>query len=363
MTSASRLRRGGIAVVLAAVLAVALIVSLSVGLLTTRASAAPELPPVTPEQLVASVVAAEPVALAGTVAVDNRLGLPAVPGLPSDGLTDGTSTARVWSDGNGDGRLAVPSDDGERTYVRDGATTWAYDSTDRTATRFPSRGHAPDADAAKDPAEVARTVVARLSATSVLRVDGTTEVAGRPAYTLVLAPKPGERTVLREVRSAVDAQTRTPLELTVLGAGTDPVLRIGFDDVTFGPQDPALFTFTPPPGATVRDGTAGTVKQPGPGIRPGPANPGTGSPGSTPARAAAPTVVGEGWDTVVIGRVPQRSGDGQGPDLSALGTPVSGPWGAGREITTNAGSVILADDGRVAAGAVGPDVLGEALAR
>lgn len=352
MTSASRLRRGGIAVVLAAALAVALTVSLSAGLLTTRASAAPELPPVTPEQLVASVVAAEPVALAGTVAVDNRLGLPAVPGLPSDGLTDGTSTARVWSDGTGDGRLAVPSDDGERTYVRDGATTWAYDSTDRTATRFPSRGHTPDADAAKDPAEVARTVVARLGATSVLRVDGTTEVAGRPAYTLVLAPKPGERTVLREVRAAVDAQTRTPLELTVLGAGTDPVLRIGFDDVTFGPQDPALFTFTPPPGATVRDGTAGTVEQPGPG-----------GPGGTPARAAAPTVVGEGWDTVVVGRVPQRSGDRQGPDLSALGTPVSGPWGAGREITTNAGSAILTDDGRVAAGAVGPDVLGEALAR
>ncbi|WP_224390055.1 outer membrane lipoprotein carrier protein LolA [Pseudonocardia sp. ICBG1293] len=282
-----------------------------------------------------------------------------MPGLPAEGLTDGTSTARVWSDGAGDGRLAIPGDDGERTYVRDGTTTWVYDSTDRTATRFPSRTHVPDADAAKDPAALARTLVTRLGATSVLRVDGTTEVAGRPAYTLVLAPKPGERTVLREVRAAVDAQTRTPLELTVLGAGTDPVLRIGFDEVTFGPQDPALFTFTPPPGATVRDGTERTVKQPVPAPAP---VPGSG-PAVPPARAAAPTVVGEGWDTVVVGRVPQRTGDQQGPDLSALGTPVSGPWGAGREITTNAGSAILADDGRVAVGAVGPDVLGEALAR
>ncbi len=51
------------------------------------------------------------------------------------------------------------------------------------------------------------------------------------------------------------------------------------------------------------------------------------------------------------------------PDLSALGTPVSGPWGAGRQITTAVATVIVTDDGRVAAGAVPPQVLTEALAR
>ncbi|MEJ8281569.1 LolA family protein [Pseudonocardia spirodelae] len=341
MTPATRLRRGGAAVALAAALAAVL----AAGLLTDRASAAPQLPPITPEQLVASVLAARPVALAGTVGVDNRLGLPAVPGLAADGLTDPTSTVRVWTDGAGRGRVAVSTGDGERTYVRDGTTAWAYDSADRTATRVPARDHADGHGAGRDPQESAREVVQRLRSSSELSVDGTTEVAGRPAYTLVLAPRAGERTVLRQVRVAVDAATRLPLELVVLGAGADPVLRVGFDELTVGPQDPALFGFTPPPGVTVRDG----------GQPHGPR--GAGRP------ATAPRVVGDGWDAVVVATVPPRAPGAQGPDPSALGTPVSGPWGSGREITTNAGSAILTDDGRVAAGAVGTDVLGAALAR
>ncbi|ALL78814.1 hypothetical protein AD006_17055 [Pseudonocardia sp. EC080610-09] len=326
--------------------------ALTAGLVTARAaSAAPELPPVSPEELVASVLSAKPVALAGTVAVDNRLGLPSVPGVAEDTLADGTSTARVWSDGAGHGRLALPRPDGERTYVRDGEGTWAYDSADRTATRIPARtGDGPDRPD-RDPQAAATEIVGALRGTSTVAVDGTTEVAGRPAYTLVLTPAAGERTVLREVRAAVDAETRMPLELTVLGAGAEPVLQIGFDDLTVGPQDPSLFTFTPPPGATVENAPAHERGRGGP-----------------PTGAERPRAVGEGWDTVVVGTVPQRAPDGTGgqpdrPDLSALGTPVSGAWGSGREITTTAGSAILTDDGRFAAGAVGTDVLGAALAR
>lgn len=340
MTSGSRLRRGSIAAALAAALAVAL----TVGFVTARASAAPDLPPVTPEELIASVLEAEPAALAGTVAVDNRLGLPPVPGAPAEAFTDGTSTARVWSDGEGRGRLALPRPDGERTYVRDGTVTWAYDSADRTATRIPA--HDRGERTGQDPQAAAREAVEKLRGTSVVAVDGTTEVAGRPAYTLVLTPQPGERTMLREVRVAVDAQTRTPLELTVLGDGAEPVLRAGFDDVTFEPQDPSLFSFTPPPGVPVEEKDARADGH------------------HKPADAPRPQVVGDGWDAVVVGTVPERSGEReQQPDLSALGTPVSGAWGSGRAITTNAGSAILTDDGRVAAGAVEPDVLGAALQR
>ncbi|ANY10370.1 hypothetical protein AFB00_25040 [Pseudonocardia sp. HH130630-07] len=336
------MRRGAVAA-----LAVTLAVATTAGIAGARsASAAPELPPVTPEELVASVLDAEPVALAGTVAVDNRLGLPAIPGAPEGALTDGASTARVWSDGTGRGRLALPRPDGERTYVRDGAVTWAYDSGDRTATRIPAKpgGESTDAQGA-DPQARAREIVASLRDSSVVTVDGTTEVAGRPAYTLVLAPRPGERTVLREVRAAVDAETRMPLELSVLGAGPEPVLRAGFDDVTVGPQDPALFTFTPPPGATVQDAPA---REPRPDGRPG--------------DRERPRTVGDGWDAVAVGSVPSGEGT-ERVDPAAVGAPVSGPWGSGHAITTAAGSAILTDDGRFAAGAVGTDVLGAALAR
>jgi hypothetical protein len=49
--------------------------------------------------------------------------------------------------------------------------------------------------------------------------------------------------------------------------------------------------------------------------------------------------------------------------VSALGKPVSGPWGSGKLITTSVMSAIVTDDGRVAAGAVPEQVLTAALSR
>ena len=119
-----------------------------------------------------------------------------------------------------------------------------------------------------------------------------------------------------------------------------PALQVGFSDLTFGQQDPKLFTFTPPEGATVTDA---------PG-RPQNAN-----------RSGAPNVVGDGWDRVVVEKLPaQQNGK---PDLAGLGTPVSGSWGSGRLISTAVATAIVADDGRIAAGAVPEQVLSETLSR
>jgi outer membrane lipoprotein-sorting protein len=321
------------------------------------AAAAPPLPPVTPEALVASVITAKPGPLNGTVTVDNELGLPALPNAPQ--LGNGTQTARVWSNGDGKGRVALPSPDGERTLVSDGTTRWSYDSTDRTATKAPAHPGDRQAhpqqpgtpDPQTDPTGAATQMIADLRKTSTVAVDGTTDVAGRSAYQLVLTPLPTERTLLREVRVAVDAEKRIPLQLTVLATGSpQPALTLGFSDITFGPQDQSLFTFTPPPGTTVKDAPEG-----GPGGHPGP-----------PAGAQAPKVVGDGWDRVVIAQRPanqpnQPGRPGGSVDLNSLGTPVSGPWGQGRLITTAVATAIITNDGRIAAGAVPEQVLSEAL--
>jgi outer membrane lipoprotein-sorting protein len=337
-------------------LGAALVGAVGVGLLVAPAgaAAAPVLPPVSPEDLVSSVIAADAPPLAGEVEVDNALGLPAVPGVPQ--LANGTSAIRVWSGGDGRGRVALPSADGERTLVSDGTTRWAYDSRERTVTRAPvGEGPGGPADAGpddEDPTTAATQAVATLRQSSTVTVDGTAEVAGRAAYQLVLTPLPTERTLLREVRVAVDAETRLPLQLTVLAQGSgEPALQVGFSEIAYGPQDPALFTFTPPPGTTVEDAPARDGAQPE-GERQG-------------------TTVGDGWDRVMVGRAPQggpEQPEGQArpegaPDLSALGTPVSGPWGTGRVITTAVATVIVTDDGRIAAGAVPQQVLTEALAR
>jgi hypothetical protein len=150
------------------------------------------------------------------------------------------------------------------------------------------------------------------------------------------------------VRIAVDAEKRIPLRMSVMGNGsTDPALQVGFTELAFGAQDPALFTFTPPPGATVEQ-------------RPQPAG------RAAPNENADRKVVGEGWDTVVITKrsaaEPGQRPEGA-PDLSAVGTPVSGPWGSGRLISTAIGTAIVTDDGRVAAGAVPQQILDEALGK
>ncbi|OZM83776.1 hypothetical protein [Pseudonocardia sp. MH-G8] len=328
----------------AAGIAVAGAVGLGLLAAPAGAGAQPQLPPVDPEELVRSVLAAEPVAFGGTAELDNALGLPALPGMPQ--AANGTSTARIWSDGEKRGRIQLPTESGERTLVSDGETFWSWNSADRTVTRSPEGAR--DA-AGADPSAAADEALAALRPTSEIRVDGTAEVAGRAAYELVLTPASSERTLLREVRVAVDGEHRTPLRLTVVATGSsEPAMRIGFTDITFGPQDPELFTFTPPPGATVEDAQRPEDHPGGPG------------------GDAEPTMVGDGWDTVLVSTVPTGP-DAQRPegvpDLAELGSPVTGPWGSGRLISTAVASAIVADDGRIAAGAVPEQVLTEALAR
>ncbi|CAA9396005.1 MAG: hypothetical protein AVDCRST_MAG66-1163 [uncultured Pseudonocardia sp.] len=334
----------------AAGIAVAGVVGLGLLAAPAGAGAAPVLPAVTPEELVASVLQADPDAFAGTVELDNALGLPAVEGVPA-----GSSEARVWSDGEDGGRVQLPSDSGERTLVTDGTTFWAWDSAERTVLTG-EKGERPagaaPSEVAADPAAAATEAIRVLQTSSDVAVDGTSEVAGRPAYELVLTPDPTERTLLREVRVAVDAEQRIPLRLTVLAQGsTDPVFQVGFTELEFAAQDAELFTFTPPPGSEVEQ-----AERPEGVERP------------EESTGAAPQVVGDGWDTVVVATLPeqpQTEDGGEGPlgQVAALGTPVSGPWGSGTLITTAVGSAILTDDGRVAAGAVPEQVLTEALGR
>jgi outer membrane lipoprotein-sorting protein len=328
---------------LAATIAVAGMAGLGLLASPLRADAQPELPPVDPEELVRSVLTANPGPFAGTVELDNELGLPALPDLPQ--AANGTNTARVWSDGDRRGRVQLPTPDGERTLVSDGETFWAWNSADRTVYRAPEGEHGEPEPGTADPGSAATELIDTLRTTSEIRVDGTAEVAARSAYELVLAPLPSERTLLREVRVAVDAEHRMPLQLTVLGTGSpDPALQLGFTDLAFGPQDPSLFTFTPPPGATVKDAP---------------------KPDERGAGGTEPTVVGDGWDRVMILRQPGPDApEGERRlDLSGLGTPISGPWGNGRLITSAVTRVIVTDDGRVAIGAVPEQVLTEALAR
>jgi outer membrane lipoprotein-sorting protein len=309
----------------------------------------PTLPDISAEELVSSVLSAQPPAMDGSIHVANALGLPPLPGLPRQ-LINGSSEARIWFDGDGRSRLALPSQHGEQILVHDGTTVWRWDSTARTATKLTPSEHAErsgHAGEAFDPATAARQLLDLVRPTSTIAIDGTAMVADRPAYELVLSPAPTERSLLREVRIAVDSEFRMPLRVEALGNGSnDPVFSVGFDQLSVGPQDASLFRFEPPTGAKVTEPDADAGHRP------------------DFAGGIEPTVVGDGWDTVVVLKLPTGTiPEGSRGFLDQLGTPVSGAWGSGRLISTAVVSAILTEDGRVAAGAVPQQVLIEALSR
>ena len=80
----------------------------------------------------------------------------------------------------------------------------------------------------------------------------TATVAGRPAYHLVLTPT-STLTLVGRIAVAIDAETRLPLRFQVFPRGSDgAAIEAGFTSVSFEPIDPSMFSFTPPPGTTVR---------------------------------------------------------------------------------------------------------------
>jgi outer membrane lipoprotein-sorting protein len=325
------------------------------------------------------VLTAKPAAFGGTVDVNNSLGIPAIAGLPQ--LSDGASQVRMWTDGQGRARVSLPTGNSERTIVDDGTTLWSWNSETQTVTKTPhgaaeskpepglGLGLGQDGKPL-EPLQLARDVVSEIEKTSTVSVDGTARVANRPAYELVFTPKPTERTVLREVRIAVDSELRLPLRVSLLTNGTDePAVQVGFSELNVGAQDAGLFQFTPSASAKVEE-----QKLEAPSDQ-------DKADAEKALGEASPQVVGDGWDTVVVAKTPTEAlsgrqlpnedqperrgprGDQGNPQdlLKQLGKQVSGSWGSGTLISTKIGSVLLADDGRIALGAVPEQVLTEAI--
>ncbi|WP_409185185.1 LolA family protein [Amycolatopsis sp. VS8301801F10] len=326
---------------------------------------APKLPQVSAEDLVQSVVTAKPAPFDGTVTVSNDLGLPkmATGAVPGAGAL-GVDSAQVFSDGTGKTKVSLTKGQAQETIIHNGNTVWDYDSKTNSATKTTIPGDVATKrnsyeGKAVDPSTAAKELLAKVRESSNVAVDGTATVADRPAYELVLTPKPTERTLLREIRVAIDSQTRMPLRLSVLSNGTTaPALELAFSKIEFADQSADLFAFTPPKGAKVTEKQAKIDER---------------DKALANEAMQAAKFVGDGWDTVVTGKVPadlvkakqQAQGEDKGADvqkmLSRFAKRVNGPWGSGYLFTTKVGGAVLTDDGRFAAGAVPEQVLYEAL--
>lgn len=326
--------------------------------LTPRAMAEPTLPPKTAEQLLVDLKTQEVNDLTGTVEIRADLGIPALPGGSDSGfggLVAGTHTLRVWQSGDDKSRVSLVDPGAETSLIRNGQDVWTWSSEQRKATHTTvpaDRGPSATPTPPKTPQQTAQEFLAHIEPTTEVTVSTTATVAGRSAYELVLKPK-SDVTLVDKMSIAVDAENSAPLRVEVWPRGAArPAMSVGFTQVDFTAPDDSVFQFTPPAGVTVEEVAPKTGDHATPdGKRP---------------EQAEPTRVGEGWETVMVTKMPEMPAntDPQTPPPGHSGGPadwqqyrdslpdVQGPWGSGKVLTSSLFTVVMTDDGRVAAGLV-----------
>lgn len=350
------------------------------------------LPARTAAQLLVDVQQARLDGLSGTVVQKSELGLPDLPiagasrhGGSSDltSLISGTHTMRVWFAGPDQARMALLGTLGESDVIRNGKDVWVWASKDKTAKHYVLPDHDAAAksgatfagpgptDLPTSPQDAAEKALAAITPSTEVTTSGTATVAGRSAYELVLKPKEAT-SLVAQVRVAIDGTEHVPLRVQVFAKKVaDPVFEVAFSAVDFARPDAAQFTFKAPPGTTVTDTKTPTHGASG-------TDPNAKAVTPQPNSPEMPKVIGEGWGTVLVAKLPANvttvaSGSAGASTASdrtlaqlmkfvGLLPKVSGSWGSGHLMAGTVFSVLVTDDGRLVAGAVTPEGLYAALA-
>jgi outer membrane lipoprotein-sorting protein len=320
------------------------------GMIAAKASPEP-LPPTTPAALVAQLQSNSVDGFSGTVVAQLSLGLPELPGISGRsgdasmaGLLSGSHTMRLWYGGPDRQRIALLGATDETDVFHSGRDVWQWDSRTRTATHttLPADGQKsaglPGTNPGSlTPQQLASQLLASIDPTTAVTLGQNRVVADRSAYDLVLTPRT-KATRIASAHITIDGATKLPLGVQVYGRGSgSPAVDVAFSDVRFQTPSASYFSFTPPPGATVRDGS------------------------NSPAQASGPddraSVIGSGWSSVVEYRASKQELANVGASTLAALPRAQGSWGQGRVLSSSLVSVLVTDDGRVFAGAVDPATL------
>jgi outer membrane lipoprotein-sorting protein len=342
---------------------------------TIAANADPTLPERSAAQLLVDVQNAKVEGLSGTVVQTADLGLPALPGVTGGGgnadlmkLVAGSNTARVWYAGEDKVRLAVMGTLGETDVIRNGSDVWLWRSSGNSATHLKlpadkgakTPGALP-AGVPSTPQEAADAALAAIDPSTAVTTTGAAKVAGRNAYELVLTPK-DNASLVGQVRLAIDAEQHIPLGVDVYAKDANaPAVRVAFQQVSFEVPDAEQFNFNPPPGAKVETPSTDELEKEH-------AKAETGAKSEAQKAEQGTKVVGTGWTSVVVAKLPTdaKAGSPETAQLDAVTgalPKVSGTWGSGRLLQSALFSALLTDDGRLLVGAVAPEKLYEAAGK
>jgi outer membrane lipoprotein-sorting protein len=371
--------------------AIALLVVAGIGvgpdLLGSAGASAPDLPALTPAELLAKARTAQVTALSGTVQLTSNLGLPSLDSLGSLGgggsgtsvasLLAGSHSADVWIDGADHVRVTTTAPMAETNWIRNGTDLWSYDSSTLTTTHATLPADTTGTgqndggtgvslpDPAHDtPIEFAQRLLDEVTPSTDVSVGITKVVAGWPVYQLVLTPHAADTTV-GHVTFAIDAATGLPLDVTVEAKSTgSTALELGFTSISFDTPSTSTFDFTPPPDSTVVEAKNATALLGAGGRTHGEGRHGDGG-GSfdyvpNGLSGGNTTMLGSDWSSVLVltgSTVPAQLGSiiSGAPEVTVGST-------SGHLITTTLFNVLVLSDGRVAIGAVTPEALEAAVA-
>lgn len=359
-----------------------------------------DLPEISAEELVAQVLQAEPQAMSGTVVHTARLGLPDMMFTEATGadpisLLGGSSTIRIWTDGEQSSRVALLGTMSEYSVVANGPEMWTYSSADDEAVHYSFS----DADLAElgemseearaealkkkaelpTPQDAAEQALAMVEESSSVTIDSQSTIAGRDVYQLIVTPNT-DKTLVERVALAIDGETMVPLRVQTWSTQdkSAPAVEVSFTDVDFGMPSASVFDFTAPASATERE-----VVVPLPSV--------DESGMKAEGDHEMPVVTGTGWETVVefpdldvaallekdptaVGGnterftgsdeaqdmldefIPEHS-DGMDLEMGALYESLTTEVPEGRLLSSSLLSVLVTDDGRVLVGAVPAETL------
>jgi outer membrane lipoprotein-sorting protein len=234
---------------------VAVLVALPAGLAALPASSS-SVPAI---ELRDALLASADVGFSGYAVSAGGLSLPVSDQLPTvaDLFSDRT-TMRVWWRGPDDSRVDVLGAAGETGTRRDAAGTWTWEYETATATRTPAGPLALPAAPDLLPSSLGRRLLSEAADEELSRI-GARRVAGRDAQGLRLTPAAPASSV-RRVDVWIDAGTGLALQVEVFGKdGSGAALDSRFLDLELGTPDASVARFTPPPGATLRQGAEADV--------------------------------------------------------------------------------------------------------
>jgi outer membrane lipoprotein-sorting protein len=197
--------------------------------------------------------------------------------LSSSPLLSGAS-GRLWIAKDGRVRLELQAEKGDTQILYDGHTITLYDGSTNKLYRYKIPAHEGSAadhgsggqDAGHhEPPTVANVEKALANLRHHANVSGATatDVAGQAAYTVRVSPNESG-SLLGGAELSFDAAHGVPLRAAIYSStSSSPVLELAASEISYGPVEDSVFSFTPPPGVKIEEvSTPGqdSAKQPAP---------------------------------------------------------------------------------------------------